>query len=1452
MPQINPISGQVSDSSQGVSGEDLSLIHTKPETDRSGAESSVAEDSHYPDALLSDKAKPGTSLSDAEAGYDQAAYDEEVDTADEPSPAPSRGPASVLDTIIPSAGAADNPPPKGALQLKALRDEGISETDIIEWRKVREQALRDEKVPEEEIRAYFGDPAYDPKPMHKLAATALEWHPPMVKPDHEIGAKQAEGFLESIQAGYQGSAFGLAKRGKLPDIAPKADANFAEIVGHAVGQFAGDTVVGLPASVATAAGVGVGATAVTANPAVGAGAATVSGLFNFGFVPGAVRRSLIDYYNKGSISDSQDFMDRLTAATTQGVKEGVINLATAGAGKLGGQAAAKVVGESLGIAGSKVAAKAGSLAAEIPTMAAAGPAMEGRIPEKDDFYHAAVGVLALNAGMAAVGKTTGYVKGKAMDALEARVTENIKTKLENTYKDTGLTPTQVADLAEADPVLHAELISGSTLETPKSLEKYMEKPPESEKITTELPAELGGGEHTIEFNNGEKVAMAAEPPKAPEGTISPEAEAQSIRQKFESVTPETLEKMSGEEAKKLLLSRFKNTPDADGLFTGLDKNELRRRILDRYDPILRAQKMFTGTKRNKDAISALPASQNPYLLAANMNGVAGKVIGMIEYGTKDFATRKKNGESLTDITEKYRIKLRDSKEVKEQKQADIDGLAAYWGAKRIEELARRDVNKGADAVAVKKIIEEGRAKYDADAKRLVAFQDRILQYAVDSGLKSPEEAAAMRAQGEYYAPMNHIIEGKESPFGVGKGKLTVKDPFKAIKKGSDAPIIHPIESLVKNTNDLIAMSERNRVMKATRDMLEKFPEAIKKVETEEGKKLFNEAGEEVRQYRELAKDEIAVYDEGKRNIYLVGEDLATAFRGMDESSLGLLEKVLATSASFLRQGATKTPEFVLKNVVRDQLHAYVMSNNNYLPGISYFSGLLSMVKKDEYFQKFLDSGALGSTINTFDKNYVHSNILDVSKKTGMLKRSWNVVKSPVELGWHLLGELAEYGEQPTRLGEFKRALKKNGDIDSIFRAGYEARNITIDFARRGANVAALNAMIPFFNARNQGLDQLATALKENTGRTIARGSSLAVVSAALWAANRFDPRYQELKDWEKTLFWHVFTDKWVPAKKAEEGSPMSRLKDDGTWEMNVGSVLRIAKPQGLNLMFTAPLEAMLDQYTLDDPHGGEQLATAILHEFIPDGPQLPKLYSDMKANYSSFRDREIVPYFTEKQMVPFRYGPFTSEAAKWMSMQLHKAGISNDFTSPPMIEYGVQGMFGGLGTHALEAVGYALEKMGQTPKNLPQKEWDELPFVKSFYTRIPESSQAVDRYFQNDKEVQAPLLSFKAAEKRGNLSELVFITESNEYKIASAVAPGFKAAKKELKEIKENIEMISDSEEFSADDKTSLIDAQLWRRVQITQTLNKEYTRVKKAVEAGKDPMDGFTHELENESDSNE
>ena len=232
-----------------------------------------------------------------------------------------------------------------------------------------------------------------------------------VNTPESFGATPVEsGFnpLRDIEAGAEQSATGLFIRGRLPDIElDPQHARWYDKALETIGEVGTDVPL-MAASAYAAKSTGVRGMYAAANA-----------------VPTEIRESLIKAYQSGEADNSTDFLDR-ARIIIKGLTEPEVLKATAKAG---------TVGALTGQAG-LLAKPFGGLAqagAEYGTLSVVPAALDGRLPEPDDF---------MNAGLVLVG---------------LRGAKAVASKIANVYAKTGIPPEQVVADAKTDPEIETQL-----------------------------------------------------------------------------------------------------------------------------------------------------------------------------------------------------------------------------------------------------------------------------------------------------------------------------------------------------------------------------------------------------------------------------------------------------------------------------------------------------------------------------------------------------------------------------------------------------------------------------------------------------------------------------------------------------------------------------------------------------------------------------------------------------------------------------------------------------------------------------------------------------------------------------------------------------------------------------------------------------------------------------------
>lgn len=837
-------------------------------------------------------------------------------------------------------------------------------------------------------------------------------------------------------------------------------------------------------------------------------------------------------------------------------------------------------------------------------------------------------------------------------------------------------------------------------------------------------------------------------------------------------------------------------------------------FIDDLHPLKKVVRKLTADKD-------IPAHMDPYLLARTFRGAAGKATHFLERSPFLFKTGANVGKPLKAILTPIK---------------NLDELRAYLIAKRGLELENRGIRSGMRRNAMQKTVDSLREKYEGTARELYEYQDHLLRYYADAGMLNPKALKALREANKSYVPFYRFMGdvADETTSGGGRG-FSPRNEIRRIK-GSGREILDPLESILKNTYALIEAAEKNQVGRALADLaeasgdgygglVEKIPpqragtrvsgktimQALEGVD-EQAAKAFSEAVERGEldigvfrdNFRIDKKTEISVVRNGEREIYQVDPELAKVINGLDGESLGVVTRILSAPAKLLRAGATLTPDFILRNIARDALSSFVQSEYGYRPWVDLPRGLMHALRRDDLYWRWKRSGGDQATLLGMDRTTVRRTLDDLTR-SGVLPKTWNLIKNPFEL-FRILSELSE---QASRLGEFSRAEKILGnDKNALTKAALASRDVSVDFARIGARMRAANALIAFTNARVQGLDKMVRTFKEHPGRSTLRAvAAITLPSVLLEIANYGDERIKEVPRWQRDLFWCI---------------PVG------------DTVYRIPKPFELGTIFGS-IPERITEWALDQMNDQERsdafrgLGTTLFDVVKP--PVLPTAFVPVVetwANKSFAFDRPIIPASREGMLPEYQYTENTTELAKALSHFVGTLPTMNEMRtfSPAMAENLIRNYTGGSGLYVAQGLDYLLRKTGVLPDPVrPAATLADIPFVRAFVVRHPSmSAESIAKFQERWKEASSYLRTINGLQKEYKYDDVANLMPYHVY-------TALKGAHDTLSTLSQTIYEIKNAPGMTADEKRQYIDTLYFQCITVARYGNDIYDQVKQMID---------------------
>jgi hypothetical protein len=839
----------------------------------------------------------------------------------------------------------------------------------------------------------------------------------------------------------------------------------------------------------------------------------------------------------------------------------------------------------------------------------------------------------------------------------------------------------------------------------------------------------------------------AAPTAAPPGGSAGKPPAGSIPPAGGTPPPSKAPATTLEGARQSILSQVAQKPSWYSKLP-TTKAEAKKLWRDGYTAIKNAMDPIEQIKKQNAEGATLTPEQDFAMLARLTKGLGGRFQQIIKHGTYDISTGKVNGKGLDEII----------KPINEHP----DEFTAYALSKRTIELEGRGIKTGMNLADARRVVAEESHRFEPVFRDLHAFQDRVLENLVKSGMVSQQAATKMRQLNKEYVPFYRALD-PTSELGVQLGSgLQTRNPIFKIK-GSDKEVHDPIDSIIKNTYVFTDLAHRNQALTAMKEFNNRLPEDRQFMKRDRSTHPIEVKESELQRYLDKhgiegfadetltifrpdafkpADDKIRLFNNGKAEVYKVDPDVGRAVNAMDKESQQLWLKIVSTPAKWLRAGAVLSPEFMLRNPLRDMLSAFIQAKHGSIPVYDFAVGLKQIFAKSQHYQEWLINGGANANLVSMDRAILHTDPLN-------MKGVANVLKDPRQ--WlEPLRKLSELSENATRVGMYKRAREKG--VHGI-EAAYEAREGTLDFARIGSSSAirAANAMVPFLNVHLQGLDSAARAFRDNpTGFLAKVGAGITTPSVLLWFRNKDDERVQQLPAWQKDLFWIVKTDDWKPISTAGrdemladmskriENLDISKLPNTfrktaaGTWEYNDGILYRVPKPFELGVLFGSIPERLLDSYFKDNPNAFKGLGKTVERALVPNYvPQIALPFMEQWANRSLFLDRNLLTEQQTKLPPAQQFGPHTSETAKELVGPIIRGilGDKSSFGSPIVIDNYIRQWSGGLGAHVTSLIDAAIKTQQDGPAE-PSKSPADMPLFKAFVARFPGSgSQAIQDFY---------------------------------------------------------------------------------------------------------------------------
>jgi hypothetical protein len=657
----------------------------------------------------------------------------------------------------------------------------------------------------------------------------------------------------------------------------------------------------------------------------------------------------------------------------------------------------------------------------------------------------------------------------------------------------------------------------------------------------------------------------------------------------------------------------------------------------------------------------------------------------------------------------------------------------------------------------------------------------------------------------YYIPFYSEMEDGQVGSVNASSKLT-NQYFSKKLKGGPRKTNDLMENVLMNWSHILSAAMKNAAAVSTLDAAVDLDAAQKvKQTTVKGSTQYYYTDNGQRVFVDKA-DVVKVMEGGKESAYLVtDENLLDSISLI--SYLGPKSPFLDIARGFtnaLRYGVTLSPAYKIRNLIRDSVQSAAVSPVGFNVLDNVRKGLALSDRGNPTFMSALIGGGVfemgvaheGDQAKLIkrliDKGVAQGTILDTPEKVkGMLGKA---------LDWY--NEQGNRFENANRLALYDKLMKEG---KTHLEASFAARDL-MNFSSQGSfrAIKVVSQMVPFFNARLQGLYKLGRdgitptyrlIYNTTTGKPIEASdkqkaqafmvvsSAVMLASALLYLAFKDDEDFKRRENWDRDNFW---------------------------WFKVGDTQFRIPKPFEIGALGTIT-ERTLEQI-MDDKVEGKVFADR-MHSILSDTfslnpvPQFAKPMIDLYADKDSFTGAPIESDSLKRLSKQERYTDSTSTLAKALggisqgAAKVVTMSSTAEGLSPVQIDYALKAYFGWAGSTAASVSDKAVQPWSDVEKpGKPLIDTVGMGFIKT----MPETqSKYVTSFYENNQRINQAFSDMKRYAETGQMEKVTEILQEKGDLIA--LQKVYDKTAKQLAEYRRYIQMITRDPKMSKADKEAEI-----------------------------------------------
>ena len=421
------------------------------------------------------------------------------------------------------------------------------------------------------------------------------------------------------------------------------------------------------------------------------------------------------------------------------------------------------------------------------------------------------------------------------------------------------------------------------------------------------------------------------------------------------------------------------------------------------------------------------------------------------------------------------------------------GIPTEQAIEKLREYGVELINREATA------FNEMGSKYLASFKELNKFIEGTIDIYNKEGLLEEGTSEDWRGRYKYYVPLvGFASDTREDarPSVNGKG-MTIYGPELKKAKGRVSISGPPVEQAIVQRQNAVVRAEKNVVTKSFADLAREFPNP-------EMYEVVEDAPQIKPKLTDWNPDKgsyVGFKENGEiKYVHILDERLARAFQGWSTGDMHWLTRQALGFTRFLSMVNTVyNPEFMVTNALRDvQTGFYNLLAEQEIPGGraqgqriakqafnpktltkrlgQFYKGLKRKEIKEAGIQKYYDAyEQAGAPTGYIDQPTVEDLTKNLEKLVAM--HQGKVGRKLASISYEPVLKYIEHAntaiENGARFSVFVESINAQGGIDNVSQdvidaAAVLAKNLTINFNRKGTWGPTLNATYMFFNAAVQG------------------------------------------------------------------------------------------------------------------------------------------------------------------------------------------------------------------------------------------------------------------------------------------------------------------------------------------------------------------------------------------------